>query len=91
MYAQQNEGLKKESEFDIKNTGIELTSLVAGFKGWGLAASSESQIDRSMLDTEGFKRLDRNAKLRRFRRWWEGSFVKLNRGDDSIPERRKLH
>lgn len=76
---------------NIIDSGIKLGSLVAGIKGWGLAGSSGSDSYQGVLDPEGFKKLDHNARSRRFRKWREGRFVKLGWGDDPIPDRSKMH
>jgi hypothetical protein len=76
---------------NIIDSSIKLGSLVAGIKGWGLAGSSGSDSYQGVLDPEGFKKLDHNARSRRFRKWREGRFVKLGWGDDPIPDRRKMH
>ncbi len=91
MYAQQTEGLKNESEFDIKHIGIELGSLVAGLRGWGLADLTGFINDKSVLNYEDFKKLERDTKLRRFLRWREGRFMKYGQRDDTVLDRKKLH
>jgi hypothetical protein len=62
-----------ESGPECEEADIQLTSVVAGLSGWGLSSPRYSG-DGSRLDREGFKRLDRENKNRRFLRWRDGRF-----------------
>jgi Ca2+-binding RTX toxin-like protein len=84
------EDLKNDSAFDI-DSGIELGALVAGLGGWGMANLTGSGNDQSILDREGFERLEYEAKLRRFLRWREGRFMKYGKGNEAVLDRKKLH
>ena len=56
---------------------IELTSVIAGLTGWRLSSSGPPESGGSVLDRDGFRRLEYERKLRRFLRWREGRFEDL--------------
>jgi len=70
---------------------IDLGSLVAGFSGWGLAGITGASSRNSLVDREGFKRLDEEIKNRKFLKWKEGKFVKDSREKYEPVDRKKLH
>jgi hypothetical protein len=82
--------LQNLTESNKKQGVIELGSLVAGLTGWGVAGFSVSS-DNSPLDREGFERLEKDTKIRRFLRWSEGRFVKNTREKYGEVDRKKLH
>jgi hypothetical protein len=83
--------LQKPEEFSKNSNIIKLSSLVAGLTGWGINSSSASPSDNSTLDRDGFNRLEKNMKIRRFLRWKEGRFVKDAKETHRTIDRKKLH
>ncbi|MDD5049799.1 MAG: hypothetical protein PHH09_12815 [Methanoregulaceae archaeon] len=82
--------LQSGSEFDISLKKIELGSIIAGVSGWGLA-SSNGKGSQARLDTEGFRKLQRDARSRKFIRWQGGRFFKAGEDSGYPIDRKKLH
>jgi hypothetical protein len=64
---------QEDPENRLTGKAMDLGSLVAGLAGWGLV-SPGSRGGPSLLNREGFDKLERGRKLRRFRRWRDGAF-----------------
>ena len=82
--------LQRGQESDISHEKIELGSLIAGVSGWGVAAVS-GKGGRTRLDTDGFRKLERDIRLRRFIRWQGGRFLKGGEDSGTPIDRKKLH
>ena len=82
--------LQREPEFDISDGKIELGALIAGISGWGVASAS-GKGGQTRLDADGFRKLERDVKLRKFIRWQEGRFFKAGEDSGYAIGRKKLH
>jgi hypothetical protein len=66
--------IPEKADAESTESPIELGSLVAGLSGWGLA-STRAHGGSSVLDREGFQRLERERERKKFIRWSDGELV----------------
>jgi hypothetical protein len=64
-----------------EKSDIDIGSVAAGMAGWGMAASRQSN-GRASLDRKAFEMLERDSRLRNFRRWKDGRFYEPNNTEE---------